>query len=79
MLGFFDFKPGRITDITGLDKALLLKGVHDLSLEIKVGDMLEKAQDDRSRCGYYILFAESVQELNERERRLKETVRVVTE
>ena len=79
MLGFFDFKPGRITDITGLDKALLLKGVHDLSREIKVGDMLEKAQDDRSRCGYYILFAESLQELNERERRLKETVRVVTE
>ena len=50
-----------------------------MSLEIKVGDMLEKAQDDRSRCGYYILFAESLQELNERERRLKETVRVVTE
>lgn len=78
VLGFFDFKPGRITEISGIEEAVW-GGVHDLKLEVKVGDQLGQAQDDRSRCGYYILFADSVQELNDRERRLKETVKVVTE
>ncbi len=79
VLGFFDFKPGRITEITGIDDALSLPGVHDLKLEVSVGDTLKPAEDDRSRCGYYILYADSVQELCDREKRLKEIVKVVTE
>lgn len=53
-------------------------GVHDIGLEIKVGDILGQAQDDRSRCGYYILWGDSVEELNQREKLLKETVEVWT-
>lgn len=79
VLGFFDFKPGRVTGISGIERAKGLPGVHDINLEIQVGDQLGQAQDDRSRCGYYILFADSLQELNDRERRLKETVKVITE
>lgn len=79
VLGFFDFKPGRISAIEGLDEAMALDGSHDIKLEVKVGDTLGEALDDRSRCGYYILFADSVKELQNRERRLKETVRVITE
>lgn len=79
VLGFFDFKPGRVTGISGMEKAMGQAGVHDINLEVKVGDQLGQAQDDRSRCGYYILFADSLQELNDRERRLKETVKVITE
>ncbi len=79
VLGFFDFKPGRITSIDGLDEAMSMEGAHDIKLEVKVGDNLGEALDDRSRCGYYILFADSVKELQDRERRLKETVRVITE
>lgn len=79
VLGFFDFKQGQITAIEGLDEVLSMDGVHDIKLEVKVGDTLREALDDRSRCGYYILFADSVNELQDRERRLKETVRVVTE
>lgn len=79
ILGFFDFKPGVIKEISGVEEAMKCEGVHDLKLEIKVGDRLEHAQDDRSRCGYYILYADSAQELNERERGLKERVKVITE
>ncbi|MBR6469319.1 MAG: ATP-grasp domain-containing protein [Lachnospiraceae bacterium] len=78
VLGFFDFKPGTITDIKGVEEALKQPGVHDMKLEVKVGDTLIQAQDDRSRCGYYILFADSLTELCDRERRLKETVKVIT-
>lgn len=79
VLGFFDFKPGKITDISGIREAEAMAGMHEISLEIGVGDVLGEARDDRSRCGYYILFADSAEELKDRERRLKETVRVVTE
>lgn len=79
VLGFFDFRPGRVTGISGIEKAMGQPGVHDISLEVQVGDQLGQAQDDRSRCGYYILFADSLQELNDRERRLRETVKVITE
>lgn len=79
ILGFFDFKPGKVTKITGLEEAAKQPGVHDLSLEIKVGEKLGQAQDDRSRCGYYILYADSVEELKEREKLLKDTVKVETE
>lgn len=79
VLGFFDFKPGRVISIKGVEEAKAQPGVHDIGLEIKEGDMLGQAQDDRSRCGYYILWADSLEELNQREKLLKETVEVRTE
>lgn len=79
VLGFFDFKPGHVTKICGLEEGYKMPGVHDLSLEVKVGDMLGHAKDDRSRCGYYIIYADTLQELESRETLLKQTVKVVTE
>ena len=78
VLGFFNFKPGIVTKITGIETAMNLPGVHDMKIEINTGDLLEKAKDDRSRCGYYIIFADSKAELELRERRLLESVRVET-
>lgn len=79
VLGFFDFKPGKVKKIKGISDAISLPGVVDIGLEIQIGDLLEKAQDDRSRCGYYIIYADSLEELNFREKNLKEKVEVVTE
>lgn len=79
VLGFFEFKPGIVTNISGIEEAIGQPGVHDLKIEVSVGDKLKEAQDDRSRYGYYILYADSVDELNDRERRLKKTVKVTTE
>lgn len=79
VLGFFDFKPGKIVSITGVDEAISNEWVHDLKLEVNVGDTLGEARDDRSRCGYYILYADSETELNSREEKIKKIVKVVTE
>lgn len=79
VLGFFDFRPGKVIAVTGLDEAMKQEGVQDIGLEVKVGDSLGQAQDDRSRCGYYILYADSLAELDIREKLLKETVKVITE
>lgn len=79
ILGFFDFKPGKVKDIVGLKEASSMEGVYEVKIEVEIGEILNKAQDDRSRCGYYIVYADSMDELNDRERRLKETVRVITE
>lgn len=78
VLGFFDFQPGIVTDISGIEEARKLPGIQDLQLEIKVGESLVQAQDDRSRCGYYILYADTAEELENREETMKETVKVVT-
>lgn len=78
VLGFFDFLPGKITDIKGLEKARTVEGLVDIALEVSVGDILENAADDRSRCGYYIIYADSKEELIAREKQLKDIVKVTT-
>lgn len=78
VLGFFDFLPGKITDIEGLEEARTVEGLVDIALEVSVGDILENAADDRSRCGYYIIYADSKEELIAREKQLKDMVKVTT-
>lgn len=79
VLGFFDFKPGKVVKIEGLEKALKLPGVVDIGIEVAVGDDLGQAKDDRSRCGYYLIYGESQKELEDREQKVKNTVKVITE
>lgn len=76
MLGFFDLKSGLVEDIQGIEEAKKLEGVVDVELEIGVGDRITQAKDDRSRCGYYIIYAESMEELKSLENKLLNTVRV---
>lgn len=79
VLGFFDFSPGKIVNIIGVEEGLKQEGVHAVEIEVSVGEQIVNAQDDRSRCGYYIIYADSIEQLEEREKRLKNTVKVVTE
>lgn len=76
VLGFFDIEPGKIKAITGIEEALSFDGVTAICLEVSAGDRIEQAQDDRSRCGYYILYADSISELESLERRVLNTVKV---
>lgn len=78
VLGFFEFKPGKVINIIGLEEAKTMRGVHDLKIEVNIGDELTQAQDDRSRCGYYIIYADSLEDIKQIERRLLETVKVET-
>ncbi len=79
MLGFFDFKPGRIVDITGIKEVRKINGVVDAELEVEVGQYLNNAKDDRSRCGYYIIYANTYKELQSLETNVKDIVKVRTE
>ena len=79
ILGFFDFKPGKIVDIIGLEEARKLDGVRDADIERNIGDILENANDDRSRCGYYIVYGDTREQVEELEQKVKSIVKVVTE
>ncbi len=76
VLGFFSFPEGKVTAINGVEEAKLLPGVHDLKLEFSVGDRVSLASDDRSRCGFYIVYGNSENELIDNENRLKRTIKV---
>lgn len=64
-LKFLDIesKGKAIASIEGVEKIKQIEGIEDFALEFSVGDMLEHAQDDRSRVGYYIVFAKSKEEI----------------
>lgn len=74
ILGFFDFKPGKIKSIKGLQEAKALNGVVDIGLDLKPGDVIENAKDDRSRCGYYILSAVGENNIRTVEQKMKITI-----
>jgi biotin carboxylase len=63
LLHFFEFPPGKVQAIHGLEEALNIPGVHTLELEFSVGDTLKPAGDDRGRQGYAILLANNQKEL----------------
>lgn len=76
VLGFFDFAPGKIRKIQGVEKAEMVEGVHALCLDLKDGDVIENAHDDRTRVGYYILKASSYEELRACEAKMKNTIHI---
>ena len=77
VLGFFDFEPGMVECIEGIEEAKRLDGVDDLYLDVYPGQRIGKATDDRSRVGHYILWANSMEELRELEQRVLDIVKVV--
>lgn len=76
VLGFFDFKPGKVKSISGFEEAIAINGVLDIGIEVKEGDIIAEAQDDRSRCGYYIIYADSKDELDHIENSMKNSVKI---
>ena len=65
--------------MNGLEDAKNLPGVRDIGLNFKSGDLIGNAKDDRSRVGYYILEASSVEKLRDVEKHMKETLKIVYE
>lgn len=79
ILGFFDFPAGTVTEISGVDDAKKIEGVIDVEIELSTGDKVYGIHDDRSRPGYYIVYADTKEQLYEREKKLKNMVRVAIE
>lgn len=61
VLEFLDVESNgkKIKNISGLEQIRKIKEVREIQLEFKVGDIVEKAQDDRSRAGFFIVCGET--------------------
>ena len=64
VLDFFEFRPGKIKAITGVERALSLDGVVALGLSMRVGEIIRQAADDRSRHGFVIAHASTLPALD---------------
>lgn len=65
-LHFFDFGSGRIESLEGVEEASQTEGVLMLDFEYEVGDVIKSCEDDRSRQGFVIVFADNPEQLQER-------------
>jgi biotin carboxylase len=64
VLDFFEFKPGKVKMIAGVEQAKAMRGVVSIGLNICDGDVIGLASDDRSRHGYVIAYADNSDTLN---------------
>jgi aspartate/methionine/tyrosine aminotransferase/biotin carboxylase len=65
ILKFFEFPVGKVKKIYGINEVRKIKEIKNIELFIKPGDNLIPADDDRSRHGYYIAYAESKEKLDD--------------
>ena len=77
ILYFFDFGQGIIKCIKGLEEAKRIEGVLVLDFDYKIGDTLKSCQDDRSRQGFVIVFADNDNELQRRLQRILSVFQVI--
>lgn len=76
ILEFFEFSPGKIRHISGVERALSLDGVVALELSVKVGDVIHPAADDRSRHGFVIAYADTLPALESLLHKVRATLQV---
>lgn len=79
VLYFFDVKEsGRVVDIQGLN--CLSENPHVIRYELRfnLGDIIQKAENDSARIGYYIAYAENKEELRKVMKEISKTFKIVT-
>lgn len=76
VLRFIMLRPGRISTIRGVEAARKTKGVLDLNIERKSGDIITEVKDGRSRPGYMLAVADSKEQLEMIVRAVEEKVAV---
>lgn len=77
ILHFFDFGQGVIKSIVGKEEAKQIDGVLELDFPYNNGDILKSCQDDRSRQGFVIIFADNDDELQSRLQKVLTVFKVV--
>lgn len=75
-LHFFDFGEGQIKIINGLTDARAIPGVLRMDFDYNVGEHIHSCQDDRSRQGFCIVFAENEHDLQQRIEKVEETFKL---
>ena len=73
-LHFFEFGAGRVTSVSGVDEVRCMDSVLMLDIPIKVGDIISSCVDDRSRQGFVIVIAHTLQELEDRLTKINKTI-----
>ncbi|WP_433241345.1 ATP-grasp domain-containing protein [Streptosporangium sp. CA-135522] len=76
-VSFFDFGPGRVESVAGLEEAGRLAFVHELRLGFGPGDVLPPVVDSGSRHGHVVVEAASEKQANERTAVVRALLRVV--
>lgn len=79
VLDFFEFRPGKVKTIHGIEEASALSGVVSIGLNIVEGDVIEEVSDDRSRHGYIIAYSENAESLKGLLRKIHQTVQITYE
>lgn len=74
VLEFFDFAPGEVAEIKGLDFLKDHPNILDFSFNFNVGDTIVQPTDDSKRVGYYIAYASNSKELEQLRNTIKEKV-----
>ena len=65
-------------EIYGLDEVKQIPQVIDIGLDFQPGDIICRAEDDRSRAGYYIAYGESEKELRDLMEKVEATIKVIS-
>ena len=78
-LHFFDFGSGKIKTIYGMDEVSGIEGVHKVDFGFKEGDIINSCEDDRSRQGFFIVFADDSDTLKDRVSKVVNTFKVILE
>lgn len=76
VLQFFDFDPGKVAAVHGLDLVREWPGVVDIGLSFQPGDLLEPSLDDRSRHMHLIAWSDSLSSLEDLVSRVRQSIRI---
>lgn len=69
--------PGRIADISSTKEIISLDGVFQIGFNFKKGDKIKKIENATERAGYFIVRAESRDELKERLKKVYDRLKIV--
>lgn len=75
-LHFFDFGSGKIESLEGIEEATRSDGVLMMDFDYKVGDVLKSCEDDRSRQGFAIIYADTSEQLQKRVKTVCDKIRI---
>ena len=76
VLEWFDFRPGTVAAIHGIDQVTNEGLANFIELQFKPGDLIKSPADGRSRLGYFISYGETRDEADSKAKRVKELVQV---
>lgn len=79
LLKFYEFGKGKIKSIDGVQELANNPNVKFVEFNLKVGDVLAEASDDRSRQAYVLILAENSEEIRKTEEWINKTVRITFE